>query len=57
VFPLSSVNECSGLFPLISNLGSDILTGAHSVSLPLLKLDMLGCVGMDGVPLFWTTLG
>jgi hypothetical protein len=34
-----------------------LLTGTFSVFLPLLKVDILDCVEMDGAPFYWTTLG
>jgi hypothetical protein len=39
----SQFNECSGLFPLISNPGADNLTGILNVS-ALLKVGILVCV-------------
>jgi hypothetical protein len=51
-FPLTS-----GLFPLISNTGADLLTGAFPVSLPLLQVGMLGCVAMDVASPYQTPLG
>jgi hypothetical protein len=52
----SQFSGCSGLFPPISNPGADTFEGDFSESLPLLEVDVLGCVAMDVAPPYLTAL-
>jgi hypothetical protein len=51
-FPLSSMSALGASLWVLS-----LLTGAFSVSLPLLKVNMLGWVATNGAPLYQTVFG
>jgi hypothetical protein len=49
-------NKCSGLFPLISNLGVDNFSRVLTVKFSVLKVGIWTAVAIDVAPPYWTTL-